>query len=105
MQLANRIGDGPSFMIEDLVGIASQRLLMKGMDPASPSPVEGKTVQQLSDELTARREALKAAAKQHEAFIEQVSEDDLARYCDRLKFMGEAQAMKWLVDKYQPSGP
>ena len=100
-QLAHRISAGPSFMIEDLVAIASESAVLKSLDPTSPSAVPGKTVQEELDALAAQRAALKQAGKEYEAVLGQASAEDLVGYCDRLKLFGEQQASSWLVEKYR----
>jgi hypothetical protein len=103
-QLVQRISSDKSWMIEDLVGLAIENNLLKVMDPASPSGVPGKTVQDLMAELASRRDTLKAAGKDSEGMLKQLSDADLAAFCDRLKLFGERQANAWLREKFGPVG-
>ena len=99
-QMTRRIAAGPSCLIEDLVALAAENNLLKGMDPNSPTGTPGKTVQDLQNETKERREALKTAGKASEAILQTLGEADLGGYCDRVQLFGERAAMDWLKEKF-----
>lgn len=105
LQMAGKFSSSQSFLIGDLVGIAIQANLWKSADPSGPSGVPGKTVQDMLDSVAAQREALKLAAKSTEAYLQSMNEQDLVAWCNRVRLVGEAQAMRWLQEKYGASAP
>ncbi|HYG35714.1 MAG TPA: hypothetical protein VEC99_13065 [Clostridia bacterium] len=100
MTLSQRAGSGQSFLINDLLGIAIERQMLGTMDPSSLLDNSGQTVQTRLDELTKRRDAIKAWGKQAEGVMPTMSETDLANYFERMKTFGESSAMQWLAEKY-----
>jgi hypothetical protein len=92
--------DGNQFLIQDLVGIATERIILGGMDPAAAYGADGQTVKDQLERITQEREALKAQGKQMEAILPKMSEQDLATYFDRVKLLGDTSAYRWAVGKY-----
>jgi hypothetical protein len=101
-EMAGKMATEPSYLIEDLVQLAVQNNLLQGLDPNAPSGIPGKSVQQLQDEAKARREALKADAQQSAAIFQNLSDADLAGYCDRIRLFGERAAIEWFKQKFGP---
>jgi hypothetical protein len=105
LQMAGKFSSGQSFLIGDLVGIAIQAKLWKSADPSSASGVPGQTVQDMLNSIAAQREALKLAAKNTDGYLKSMNEQDLVAWCNRVRLVGESQAMRWLQDKYGAPAP
>ena len=92
---------GPGhFMIDDLVGIAVQRLVLNAMDPNSPYGASGHTVQDQIDQITQQRNDLRNLGQQLDQVRQVASQDDIAAFYEREKTSGSEPAIHWLVNKY-----
>ena len=98
--LGQRLSTGQSTLIQDLVGKAVERLALSALDPASPYGTGGQTVKERMDELFQQRKAATALEHSSESLLENLSEQDLVSYFERLKVFGEFPTMQWLVAKY-----
>jgi tetratricopeptide (TPR) repeat protein len=100
LNLGQRLNTGQSTAIQDLVGMAVERLALSAMDPASPYGTGGQTVKHRIDDLSQQRKAIKALNQTTEGLLPNLSEQDLVTYFDRLKVFGESPTLQWLVAKY-----
>lgn len=101
--LGQRLDAGDSLtLIQSLVGIAVQRIALNGMNPNAPYGDSGQTVQNQIDALKQHRTDLGATAKQIEALLPTMSDQDLSTYFDRLKLFGDEATMHWAVNKFGP---
>ncbi len=98
--LGQRLATGQDTLIQDLVGLAVEKLALSSMDPASPYGNGGQTVKERMDELAQQRQTIKALAQPSESLLEQLPEQDVVSYFERRKAFGEFPAMQWLVAKY-----
>jgi hypothetical protein len=98
--LGQRLATGQSTLIQDLVGIAVEKMALSSMDPASPYGSGGQTVKDRLDQLQQQRQAIKALAGPSEGLLQSIPEQDVASYFERLKVFGEYSTMQWLVAKY-----
>lgn len=103
--LGQRLYTGQNTLIQDLVGMAVERLALSKMDPASPYGTGGQTVQERMDELLQQRKAVRVLANSSEGLLESLPDSEVTSYFDRRIVLGEAPAMKWLVGKYGQQGP
>ena len=95
--------DGPGkILINQLVGIAIERIILNTMDPASAYGSTGQTVKDRIDEMVRQRDAVKSLVKQSDGLLDNLPATDVSAYFDRLRQFGEVQAMQWLVNKYGP---
>jgi RNA polymerase sigma factor (sigma-70 family) len=94
--------DGPSgqFALNNLVGMAIQRIAFGAMDPNSPYGGNDQTVQDQIDQLTQQEAALRKLIKQAEPLLQTMSDQDWISYTDRKMAVGGEPAMRWLVNKY-----
>lgn len=101
LNLTQRIseGSGPSWIIQDLVGIASEIKLLESADPASPYDGLGRTVQDRINELSQNREEIKRLGRQSESVMQNLSEPDLIRFLDRWTLSGELDALRWAANR------
>ena len=98
--LGQRLATGQSTLIQDLVGMAVEKLALGSMDPASPYGTGGQTVKARMDELVQQRQTIKALTQPSESLLEHLPEQDVVSYFERLKVFGEFASMQWLVAKY-----
>jgi hypothetical protein len=100
MSLGQRLVTGQGPVIQDLVGIAIQRLALGAMDPASPSGFAGQTVKDRMDQLLSQRQNIKTLCQTGEGLLATLPDQDLVTFFDREKLLGETPAVQWLVAKY-----
>ena len=100
LNLGQRLNTGQSTAIQDLVGMAVERLALSAMDPATPYGASGQTVKDHIDDLLAQRKNIKALNQTAEGLLPNLPEQDLVTYFDRLKVFGESPTLQWLMAKY-----
>jgi hypothetical protein len=95
--LADRLttGEGDRFLIGQLVGVAIERQLLDQLPPDGGSELLGMTAAQRAEELSAWKTALKSSLPDIELLLRQASEAEAISYFDRLKTVGELEAMRW----------
>ncbi len=101
LNLAQRVseGSGSSWIIQDLVGIASELKLLESADPASPYDGLGRTIQDRRNELSQVRDEIKRLGRQSESVMLNLSEPDLIRFLDRWVLIGELDALRWAANR------
>jgi hypothetical protein len=94
------------FLVNDMVGLAIESAALAGMgderpgfDPASPYDNAGRTVKDRLDELQQQAAAQKVLKTQAPDLLQQLSEQDLISFFDRKKALGEAEALRWAMNK------
>jgi RNA polymerase sigma factor (sigma-70 family) len=87
-------------VIDQVVGIAVERMALASMNPNSPYGDTGRTVQDQLNQLTQQRVALRSLVQQVDGILPTVSDQDWVNYTDRWMVFGEAAANQWLVEKY-----
>jgi hypothetical protein len=90
---------GGSLTTQDLVGLAIQRNLLKGLDPSALFGDSGLTVQNQLDAVTQRVERLKGLWKQAEPILRNMPDEELIHYFDRMKTFGETEALRWVMNR------
>lgn len=102
LNLAQRLdpgGPGGEFTINNLVGIAVERIALNTMDPAAPFGDAGQTVQDQINALVQQRADIKTVNEQVDAVLPTFSDQDLASYYERIKLFGVQAAQQWVVAK------
>jgi hypothetical protein len=100
MNLGRRIEQSPqTTLIQELVGIAIERLALNAMNPTSPYGQTGQTMQNQMDALAARRSAYRELTSKSEPILMSMSDQDLGHYFDRVKLYGDAAALRWVINK------
>ena len=79
--------------------MAIERLALNAMKPGAPYGESGQTVQDRIDALTAQRTSYKELTSKSDLILRNMSDQDLARYFDRVKLFGDAAAMRWVISK------
>ena len=85
--------------ISQLVGIAIERIALNQIDPTSPYDAGG-TVKDRLDQLAQQNTGLRQLAKQTEALMPRMTDQDWISYKDRWRNFGEEAAGRWLINKY-----
>ncbi|MGA2138949.1 MAG: sigma-70 family RNA polymerase sigma factor [Verrucomicrobiia bacterium] len=93
--------DGPAgqFVLNNLVGMAIQRIVLGAMDPNSPYG-NGQTVQDQLNQIAQQEAALRKLGQQTEPLLRTMSDQDWISYTDRKMAFGGEAANRWLVNKY-----
>jgi hypothetical protein len=95
--------DAGKLLINDLVGYAVERIVLKPLDQQTPYSFLGdRTAGQHIDELRARRSATLVIGNVDQLSQLLTQESDIISYYDRLKLYGESQAMSWLKSRVNP---
>lgn len=103
LNLGQRVRDSTSQdLIENDVGIAIQRSVLRAMDPNSPYGTTGQTVQNYFDAIVLQQKAFGALVEQADSLLQTASGQHVIDYFTRVKFFGEAEAAQWLVNKNGP---
>jgi hypothetical protein len=87
-------------VLDQLVGLAVERMALSAMDPNSLYGDNGQTVQDQLNQLTQQRAVLKASVQQAGSLLETMPDQDWINYTDRWMIFGELAANQWLVNKY-----
>jgi RNA polymerase sigma factor (sigma-70 family) len=95
---------GQYSLLQDLFGITIENIALKGLPPDSLYDESGRTVQARLDELAGRKDEIKRLndpvyhdTGERGSILENLSEQDLITYFDRLKVFGELDAIRWAV--------
>jgi len=102
LQLGRRLEEssGGSTTLRDMMGLAIQRSVLQGLEPSAPYGNTGQTVQNELDTLIQRRESLKTLWKQAEPILQNMPDQELIRYFDRMKTFGETEALRWVMSRH-----
>jgi hypothetical protein len=106
LSLANRFFDGDSGkpLINQLVGIAIERMALSELDQnASYDFLNGETPQQVSQELKQQKTAFSQLAKNFQAAYPTLTDEEMTSYLQRSKIYGETAAMQWVVQQHPPN--
>jgi tetratricopeptide (TPR) repeat protein len=106
VNLGRQVGEpsGQNYLIGDLVGLAIERQILERMDPANPYDNAGTTVKDRLEELARRREMYREfqgpvddSGRWSSAsdVMEALSEQDRISFFDRVKILGEIEALRW----------
>jgi hypothetical protein len=108
MALGNRLIDGGSgnFIINQLVGIADERIVLSQLDPNTGYDfLGGKTPNQVSQELGQEKKSYGQVIRNFEAIYPKMTEDEIVNYVERSRSYGEIDAMKWAIQQHPPGNP
>jgi len=107
MQLSRDLvsGDGSKTLIGQLVGIATERIVINALDPATHYDFMSDTPSARLAQLEAQVGAIKADAHAVESWLPTATDDDIQNYFERLKLFGERNAFAWLEERYQNFEP
>jgi hypothetical protein len=91
---------GQRLLTYDMSGLAMERRILETLDPASPYDAAGHSVNDRLDELRQQVEANKALWKQADPVLQNMSDQELIRYFDRMKTFGELEALRWVMSRH-----
>ncbi|MCI0536942.1 MAG: sigma-70 family RNA polymerase sigma factor [Verrucomicrobiales bacterium] len=86
--------------ISQLVGIAIERMALNAMEANSPYGSDGRTVKDRLEQLAQQNADLWQLAKQTEALMPKMTDQDWISCKDRWRNFGEEAAGRWLIKKY-----
>ena len=87
-------------VIDQLVGIAIERMAFSAMSPNSPYGDNGQTVQDQLNQIVQQRTALITPMQQAGSLLETIPDQVWINYTERWMIFGEQAANQWLVNKY-----
>ena len=87
-------------VIDQLVGLAVERMAFSAMDPNSLYGDSGQTVQDHLNQIAQQRAALKASVDQAGSLLETMSDQVWINYTERWMIFGEQAANQWLVSRF-----
>lgn len=99
MNLADRLttGDAGKLIINQLVGMASQAIVLQGLDQnTSYDFLGGETPAQRLAEIKQQKALIKDLTQNQAAVLGTMSEPEMVSYWERSKMYGELEAMRWL---------
>ena len=104
LQLGQRLqtGEGASSLINQLVGIAVDRLVLGPLDAEKNYDFLGGSVREHMAQLGARRAVLREDNQNLNQWMMNASEADIISYFDRVKIYGDPSALAWLRQRQGP---
>ena len=100
LDLGHRLDQSPQVtLIQELVGIAVEKLALTATNPNAPYGGAGQTVNDQLDALAARRKTYRELSAQSDRVLMSMSDEDVAHYYDRIRLYGDVAAMRWVVNK------
>ena len=106
--LGQRLDDrNATTLIQQLVGIAVQRIGLDAATAMSVDPGNSPAIQDRVNALTQEREDIKAlvAGHQIETWLQTASPQDVVAFCDRERAFGEVKALQWLANRNANPNP
>jgi len=108
IQLAGRMtdGEGGRFVISQLVGAATENIVLKSLDQNTAYDfLGGKTPAQRSEELKQQKLETRARTESFTSAFMKMNEQEMVSYVERVKVYGEVAAMRWLQQQNAARGP
>jgi hypothetical protein len=103
LELGHRLNGSPQItLIQELVGMAIERLALNAMNANAPYGGTGQTVNDRLEALTARRSAYQELTRESDRILASMSNEDVAHYFDRVRLYGDVAAMRWVVNQSPP---
>jgi hypothetical protein len=108
MVLANQLqsGDSGKYLINQLVGIAEERIALSKLDQNTPYDfLNGQTPAQITDQLKQQKKDLVQIVKAFDTSYPNMTDAEKISYRQREIIYGETEAMKWLIEQHSPAVP
>lgn len=108
MVLGNQLnsGGGGKFLIDQLVGIATEAKVLSQLDQnTSYDFLGGQTPGQIRQQNQAWKASMVELIQNFQLAYPNLTEDEMASYFERKKIYGEAEAMRWVVQQHPPNNP
>jgi DNA-binding ferritin-like protein len=100
LDLGHRLDTSPqTTLIQELVGIAIERMALNAMNPNASYDGTSQTVNDRLDALIARRKTYQQLTQQSTRTLENMSDEDVAHYFDRVRLYGDVAAMRWVMNQ------
>ena len=104
LQMGRRLGEaaqGASLITQIGTATGIQRNLFSAMDPNAPYGPGGQTVQDQLSALGQYASSWKGLWKQADPILQTMSDQELIGYFDRMKTLGELEALRWVVNRQE----
>lgn len=93
---------GNALLVHQMLGIGMEQSALKTLDPEAVFAPAGITPQELLHDLNADQAALSQLVRETVALQDLMSPQDWVVYIDRMKLLGEPNAMRWLQTRFGP---
>ncbi len=94
------VGTGNRYLINELVGIATEKVFLDALDPSAEHPFLDRPLAELQQELQKQRDNIKTVAAAVD--LEKMPDADVIAYFDRMKLYGEYETLKWFYARNEP---
>lgn len=94
------VGAGNRYLLNELVGIATEKVFLDALDPSVEHPFLDRPLAELQRELQKQRDNIKTVAAAVD--LEKMSDADVIAYFDRMKLYGEYETLKWFYARIEP---
>jgi hypothetical protein len=93
---------GNALLVHQQLGIGIEQSALRSMDPDAIFGPAGRTSQELLNDLNADQRALSSLVRETVPLQDRMTPQDWIGYIDRMKLLGEPNAMRWLKTKFGP---
>ena len=102
INLGQQFGSGSSdpMLINQLVGLAIEKIAFSAMDPSSPYGNNGQTVQDQLTQINQYRASITQLVNQATPLLPSLSDQDILSYENIRRVSGEIAALQWVANKY-----
>ncbi len=94
------VGAGNRYLINELVGIATEKVFLDALDPSAEHPFLDRPLAELQQDLRKQKDNIKTVAASVD--LETMSDADVVAYFDRMKLYGEYETLKWFYERNEP---
>jgi hypothetical protein len=99
-------GDSGKYLINQLVGIATEAIVLQHLDQNTPyNFLGGQTPGQVSQTLKQQKAAFRELSVNFRAAYPSMTESELFIYSQRSRIYGEVEAERWVVQQHPPNNP
>jgi hypothetical protein len=92
---------GNALLVHQILGMDIEESALKTLQPGAVFGPDGRTAQELLDELAADRAAISALLRETVPLQDRMTPQDWIGYIDRMKLLGEPNAMRWLQTRFR----
>jgi hypothetical protein len=107
VEMALKLGEefrnsGNALLVHQQLGIGIEESALKSLDPDAIFGPAGRTSRELLNDLNADQAALTSLVRETVPLQDRMTPQDWVGYIDRMKLLGEPNAMRWLRTKFGP---
>ena len=99
-------GDSGKYLINQLVGMASEAVVLSHLDQNTAYDfLDGQTPAQILQENKQQKAALRELQANFQAAYPSLTDAELNNYSKRSQIYGEVAAMQWVIQQHPPADP